>query len=163
MISHKVVPPAVPRTLDNTDREILRMLQEDAYLNTRAIAARVHRSVSPVHERIKRLQEEGYIKRVTAILDRDKIGRPLLAIVQVRLSAQTREAIEFFIRSIQHNPAVILCLQVSGAFDFLLHVAASDMTTYQPTLDDLSDIRGVVTIESHFVLRETKGDVAYPL
>lgn len=163
MISVRITPTATSKSLDDTDREILRMLQEDAHMNVRAIAARVHRSVSPVHERIRRLEEQGFIKRYTAILDRDKIGRPLLAVAQVRLSEQTTESTSTFIEAMKNFPAVILCLQLAGACDFLLHVAAGDTGAYQRFVDALCSVPFVAKVESHFVLREAKGDVAYPL
>lgn len=163
MISVRVTPGVMSKVLDDTDREILRMLQEDARQNVREIAAKVHRSVSPTHERIRRLEVDGYIKRYTAILDRDKIGRPLLAIAQVRLSEQTTESTSTFIEAMRGFPAVILCLQLAGSFDFLLHVAASDTGVYQRFVDALCSVPFVAKVESHFVLREAKGDVAYPL
>lgn len=149
--------------LDETDREILRVLQEDAHMNTRAIAARVHRSISPVHERIRRLEEDGFIKRYTAILNREKIGRPLLAVVQVRLSEQNAASTAAFVKAMDGFPSVILCIQLAGAFDFLLHVAAGDTGAYQRFIDALCSVPFVAKIESHFVLRETKGDIVYPL
>lgn len=139
------------------------MLQEDAHQNVRTIAARVHRSISPVHERIRRLEEQGFIKRYTAIIDRDKIGRPLLAVTQVRLSENTTESTSTFIKAMKSLPPVILCLQLTGAFDFLLHVAAGDTRAYQGFMDALCSVRFVAKVETHFVLREAKGDVAYPL
>lgn len=163
MISVKIPLAAAQKSLDDTDLSILRMLQEDAHMNVRDIAARVHRSISPVHERIRRLEDQGYIKRYTAILDREKIGRPLLAVTQVRLSEQTTVSTSTFIRAIKGFPAVILCLQLTGAYDFLLQVAIADTAAYQRFLEALCAVRFVATVESHFVLQEAKGDVAYPL
>ena len=64
-------------SLDPTDVEILRLLQQDATLNNKEIAFEIRKSIATVHERIRKLKEQGYIKRIVAILDREKIDRSL--------------------------------------------------------------------------------------
>ena len=79
--------------LDPTDLEILRILQKDATLTNKEIAFKLHKSIATVHDRIKKLKEKGYIKRVVAILDRQKINKSLIAFSQVLLKEHTADSL----------------------------------------------------------------------
>ena len=72
-------------TLDATDRTILQILQEDAFLTTKEIAAQVNMSTTPVFERVKRLERDGFIARYAALLDRRKVGLSMLVFCEVSL------------------------------------------------------------------------------
>src|SRR5258708_696529 len=103
------------KPLDQTDIKILNILQQDARLEIKQIADRVCKSSSPVHERIRKLQHQGYIKRYIAVLDREKIGRYLLAVAQVTLSNHTPESLSRFESRVNALTEVQLCLHLSGA------------------------------------------------
>ena len=64
---------------DETDLNILALLQQDARLSHKEIAHRLHKTITPIHMRIKRLQQDGYIRKYTALLDAKKLGRKLIA------------------------------------------------------------------------------------
>jgi Lrp/AsnC family leucine-responsive transcriptional regulator len=150
--------------LDPTDIEILNILQQDARLDIKQIASRVHKSASPVHERIRKLQEQGVIKRYVAVLDREKIGMPLLAIAQVTLANQTKATYLHFEEQVNKFPEVQLCLQLSGNCDFILHVAVPDTRAYQDFLmNRLCSQPSVINVQSCFVLKEVKANGSYPL
>jgi len=85
--------------LDVFDLNILRILQKDASLTNKEIASQLNKSVATVHERVRRLKEQGYIKRVVAILDRKKINKSLIAFSQVLLHDHTAETLATFERS----------------------------------------------------------------
>jgi Lrp/AsnC family leucine-responsive transcriptional regulator len=151
-------------TLDPTDIKILNILQQDARLDIKQIADQVHKSTSPVHERIRKLQNLGYIKRYVAILDREKIGKPLLAIAQVSLSAHTKLALMTFEEQINQQSEVQLCLHLSGACDFVLHIAVSDTQCYYDFLvNQLCNLPHVINVQTCFVLKECKTHSPYVL
>ena len=78
--------------LDSIDIDILRALQIDARLSTRQLATKVHRSPTPVFERLKRLEAQGYISRYVAVLDADKLGRGFVLFCQVKLRHINRDS-----------------------------------------------------------------------
>src|SRR5258708_2938675 len=100
--------------LDATDIKILKLLQQDARLEIKQIADKVHKSTSPVHERIRKLHDKGIIKGYIAILDREKIGKPVLVISQVSLTEHTKDALEAFETEVNKMPEVMQCLHLSG-------------------------------------------------
>ena len=82
--------------LDETDLGILRALQDNGRLTVKELAAKVHRSTTPVFERLKRLETNGYIRRYVAIIDADKVGQGFVVFCRVKLSHINREiATEF--------------------------------------------------------------------
>ncbi|MET4140745.1 Lrp/AsnC family transcriptional regulator [Pedobacter sp. UYP1] len=150
--------------LDPTDLEILRILQQDATLTNKEIAFKLHKSIATVHDRIKKLKEKGYIKRVVAILDRQKINKSLIAFSQVLLKEHTAESLGEFEQEVAKFSEVMECFQMTGAFDFILRIATSDMDTYHLFLrNKLAKLSNISTVQSFFVLSETKSETAYPL
>jgi DNA-binding Lrp family transcriptional regulator len=79
--------------LDITDIEILRLLQYDASLTNKELSYKLHKSIATVHERVRRLKEQGYIKRIVAILDRKKVNRNLIAFSHVLLKSHTAKTL----------------------------------------------------------------------
>ena len=154
----------IGKELDTTDIAILRLLQHNAELSHREIAGKVHKAVATIHERIKKLKELGYIKRTVAILDRKKINRNLIAFSQVLLNDHTHETLGTFEREVAKFPEVMECFQMTGNFDFILRIATSDMDAYHDFYrNKLSLLPNITTVQSFFVLSETKSDTAYPL
>ncbi|WP_158795635.1 Lrp/AsnC family transcriptional regulator [Pedobacter sp. L105] len=150
--------------LDPTDLEILRLLQQDATQTNKELAFKLNKSIATVHERIKRLKEQGYIKRVVAILDRKKIDKSLIAFSQVLLKEHTAATLFEFEKEVGKFSEVMECFQMTGAFDFILRIATSDMDTYHLFLrNKLATLANISTVQSFFVLSETKSETAYPL
>lgn len=144
-------------TLDEIDVQILKTLQKNAKLTTKELADAVHLSPTPVFERQKRLERQGYIKKYIAILDAEKLGKGLLIYCKVKLKQINREIAESFTRQILRIPEVTECYNTSGTYDYLLKIRASDMKQYQEFLQTkLGDIDSVSAIESTFVMSEIK-------
>ena len=143
--------------LDETDLQILRTLQKNAKLTTKELAEAVHLTPTPVFERQKRLERQGYIKKYVAILDPEKLGMGLQVFCKVKLKQINREIAESFARRIMRIAEVTECYNTSGAYDFLLKVRARDMKQYQEfILTKLGEIESVGSIESTFVMSEVK-------
>lgn len=144
-------------TLDEIDLKILKTLQKNAKLTTKELAEAVNLTPTPVFERQKRLERQGYILRYTAILDPEKMGQGLLVFCKVKLQQINHEIAEAFIRRIQRIPEVTECYNISGTHDYLLKVRARDMKQYQEfILNKLGNIDHVGAIESTFVMSEVK-------
>ena len=144
-------------TLDQTDLQILKTLQRNAKLTTKELADAVHLTPTPVFERQKRLERQGYIKRYVAVLDPEKLGQGLLVFCKVKLKPINHEIADSFTRRIQRIPEVTECYNTSGSYDYLLKVRARDMKQYQEfVLTKLGDIDSVGSIESTFVMSEVK-------
>ena len=143
--------------LDEIDLQILKTLQKNAKLTTKELAEAVHLTPTPVFERQKRLERQGYIRRYVAILDPEKLGLGLQVFCKVKLKQINREIAEAFTRRIQRIPEVTECYNTSGAYDYLLKVRARDMKQYQEfVLTKLGNIESVGSIESTFVMSEVK-------
>ena len=144
-------------TLDETDLQILRALQRNAKLTTKELASTVHLTPTPVFERQKRLEKQGFIKRYAAVLDPEKLGQGLLVFCKVKLKQINHEIADAFVRRIQRIPEVTECYNISGAYDYLLKVRVGDMKQYQDfVLTKLGEIDTVGSIESTFVMSEVK-------
>ena len=144
-------------TLDEIDLQILRTLQKNAKLTTKELADAVHLTPTPVFERQKRLERQGYIKRYVAVLEPEKLGQGLLVFCKVKLKQINHEIADAFTRRIMRIPEVTECYNTSGAYDYLLKVRASDMKQYQEfVLNKLGDIDSLGSIESTFVMSEVK-------
>lgn len=144
-------------TPDETDLQLLRTLQKNAKLTTKELADAVHLTPTPVFERQKRLERQGYIKRYVAVLDPEKLGQGLLVFCKVKLKQINHEIADSFVRRIQRIPEVTECYNTSGNYDYLLKVRTASMKQYQEfVLTKLGDIDSVGSIESTFVMSELK-------
>ncbi len=150
--------------LDPTDIEILKILQKDASMTHKQISDLLYKSVATIHERIRKLKTTGYIKRTVAILDRKKIDRNLIAFSQVLLNDHTAETLKGFENDVIRFPEVMECFQMTGSFDFVLRIATKDIDAYHDFYrNKLATLPNITTVQSFFVLSETKSDTAYPL
>lgn len=150
--------------LDEIDREILKILQVDATLTNKEIADKVHKSTAAIHERIRRLKNSGFIKKIVAIVDRKMIDRGLVTFSQVLLNNHTAQTLEKFEQQVIKFPEVLECLQMTGTFDFILRVATKDMDEYHHFYrNKLGRLPNITTVQSFFILSEAKSETAYPL
>lgn len=143
--------------LDQIDLKILRTLQKNAKLTTKELAEAVNLTPTPVFERQKRLEKQGYIKKYVAVLDPNKLNLSLMVICSVKLKQINKEIAEQFTYEINRLPEVIECYNTSGNYDYMLKVRSSDMKHYQEfILNKLGAIENVGAIESTFVMSEVK-------
>jgi Lrp/AsnC family transcriptional regulator, leucine-responsive regulatory protein len=143
--------------LDEIDKKILRLLQKDGSLTFKEVAERINLSLSPTHERIKKLYKEGWIERQVNILSKKRLGLNLSVYSQVTLIKQTRELSDEFNAAVRKLPEVVECSFVSGSFDYLLKIVVADMEAYHTFHQQkLSTIEGVSLINSIFVMSEVK-------
>ena len=143
--------------LDRTDLLILDALQHNARMTNKELAAHVHLSPTPVFERWKRLEREGYIQKYIAVLDAGKLNRGFVVFCCVKLSRLNTEVAADFTERIKRIPEVTECYNISGHFDYMLKIHSFDMRQYQQFLINvLGRIESVASIESTFVMEEVK-------
>ncbi|WP_370901228.1 Lrp/AsnC family transcriptional regulator [Chryseobacterium gossypii] len=149
---------------DQIDIKLLKLLQEDATLNNKELSLKLHLSIAAIHERVKKLKTNGYIKKTVVLLDRNKIGLGLISFSQVFLKAHTFEVLQEFEKEVVKLPEVMECYQIAGSYDFMLRIITKDMDTYNTFLrHTLSLLPHVNTVHTYFALSEVKSTTAYPL
>ena len=149
-------------TLDTTDLAILRMLQSDAFLTHKEIAAALKLTTTPVYERIRRLERNEVIKSYVALVDRSKVGKPLLVICAVSLKEHALERLKQFEESVCALTEVTEVLHIAGGFDYLLKVVVK--AEYQHFIvHKLAGLDNVGHAQSSFVLTELKYETAVPI
>lgn len=140
-------------SIDEKDLAILRELQRNGRATVREIAGAIHLSPTPVHERIKRLEQEGVIRQYAALLDHAKVNKGLMVICYVSLKQHDRVAGGKFIQSMQEMQEVIECYNISGEFDFMLKVVAESMESYYDFhVNKLSQVENIGHVQSVFVM-----------
>ena len=150
--------------LDRTDILILRELQKDANLTTKELAAKVNLSPSPVFERQKRLEREGYIRKYVAVVDPIKAGNGLMVLCNVRLKHHSKEYSQQFTSVIAVIDQVVECFNTSGEYDYQLKIYARDMLHYQEfILGTLGDLDCIGSLHSIFVIGEVKNSQEVPI
>lgn len=144
-------------TLDEKDKDILRVLQNDARLTNKELAAKVHLSTTPTYERVKRLERTGYIKQYATILDEQKLNKGFTVFCSVKLRQLNHDMAIAFSDMVRGIPEVTECYNISGSFDYMLRVQSPDMRTYQQfLLNVLGRHDNIASIESIFVMEEIK-------
>ena len=145
--------------LDKVDLQILRTLQENARLTTKELAAQVSLSSTPVFERLKRLEREGYIKKYIAVLDADKLNQGFVVFCNVKLRRMNKDIAMEFTRIVQQIPEVTECYNISGSYDYLLKIHAPNMKYYQEFIINVfGTVDSLGSLESMFVMDEVKHD-----
>ena len=140
-------------SLDAKDISILALLQQNARMTVKEIAATIHLSTTPVHERIKRLEASGVIKQYATLVDHTKVKKGLIAICYVSLKEHNKTAGTKFIKAINAMKEVIECYNISGEFDFMLKVVTEDMNAYHDFhVNKLSSVENMGHVQSVFVI-----------
>lgn len=150
--------------LDRIDLNILSQLQRDGRLSNVALSKRINLSPTPCLERVKRLEQKGYIKGYYADLDASKLDAGLLVFVQVSLDKTTLDVFQTFAAALRHLDSVLECHMVAGGFDYLLKLRFSDMHAYRQFLgNELAALPGIMQTHTYFVMEEVKNSAAIPL
>jgi DNA-binding Lrp family transcriptional regulator len=150
--------PAGPGELDEVDRSLVRELARDARLANNALAERVGIAPSTCLTRIRRLRDLGAIRGFHADVDPAWIGRPIQAMIAVRIRSDARDAIGAFAESLAGIPAVRDVYFVSGSYDFLLHVATADVGDLRTIITErLSGTHLVAGTETHLIFEHRRG------
>lgn len=143
--------------IDEKDLQLLKLLQENAKLTVKELAHEVSLSLTPVYERIKRLEQEGYIRKYAAILDAEKLNRGFMVLCQIKLKIHDKSVGYDFVKEILKIDEVVECFNISGDYDFFLKVQAKDMKHYQDfVFNKLGSVDAIGSAHSTFVMAEVK-------
>ncbi len=143
--------------LDQTDEEILRILQKDGRVTNADLGRQVKLSPPSILQRVRKLEDSGLIDRYVALLSPEALGYHITVFAQVSLALHQEQPIEQFRQAVLEIPQVLECYHVSGEFDFLLKIMVEDMNAYEVLVrEKLSTIRGLGKIQSCFVLGTSK-------
>jgi len=150
-----VTKRSISRELDGTDRQILTLVQKDSSLAQAEIGKRVGLSTAAVHERVKKLEAAGVIRRWTAVVDPAAVGAQVCAFVEVFFEHPRFE--KGFIERAKRLDAVLECHHITGEFSLLLKVRVADMPALQELLlEQLSSQEGVRQTRTVMVLSTVK-------
>ncbi len=149
--------------IDEYDRAILAQLQTNANASMDELADKVHLSRNAVWRRIKILTEQGVIKRNVALIDPEKIGCGLTALVFVRTSQHEKDWLAKFRRAVSMIAHIVEAYRMSGDLDYMLKVRVSDMKAYDRFYQRLIDIVPLSDVSASFVMEELKDSPAVPL
>ncbi|QNA89296.1 Lrp/AsnC family transcriptional regulator [Massilia sp. Dwa41.01b] len=150
--------------LDQASMRILRELQRNARLSINELSEKVGMSASPCWRRQKELEENGYIKRYAAILERRKLELGLVCMLHVSLTRHEAGVVETFEAQMKACREVMECYEVTGTSDYIVKLMVADMDAYHDLLHNvLLKLPGVSQLNTSVALREVKYETALPL
>ncbi len=149
--------------LSNQEIELLRLLQKNSRFDISDLTERLNMSRTSVYDRIKKLENDGYIKEYVAIVDQRKVGLKFTVIVNVSLNSQRIEYVDEFLEKIADLDEVMDAYVTGGIFDVVLKVVAKDPDAFNDFVTQkLSAIPHISKIQSSFVMRHIKQTTALP-
>jgi DNA-binding Lrp family transcriptional regulator len=150
--------------LDDQDRSILDVLQQDGRISNVALASRVHLSESACLRRVRALEKGGLIERYTALIDQRRAGLPDNVFVSITLQRQDQADLQAFEEAVRRVPEVMECYLMTGEFDYLLRVVVSDAADFERIHSgSLTRLPGVARVQSSFALRTVRKASVLPL
>ena len=150
--------------INKIDKKILETLQEDGRMKNSDLAKIINISPPPTAERVKKLENNGYIKKYVALVDPTKVGITCFTYVEVTLVRHGKDGVKRFMDSIVKLDEVMECHHITGGADFLLKIATKDIPTYEQfiiqTLTALPDVQHLKTL---VVLSTLKQETKIPI
>jgi Lrp/AsnC family transcriptional regulator len=150
--------------MDSFDRHILALLQQDATLALKDLAEAVNLSTTPCWKRVKRLEEEGYIRARVALLDGERLGLGLSVFVQIKTQRHDSRWLARFAETVTAFEEVVEFYRMSGDWDYMLRVVVADINAYDRFYKKLiTSTEGLSDITSSFAMEQIKYSTALPL
>ena len=150
--------------MDTLDRKILRALQKDARVKNADLARELGVAPSTMLERVRRLEERGYFSGFKAIINPEKLGFGVQALISVSLGQHSTQTIRPFEQAVQSIPNIMTCYHVTGRFDYMLLVVAKNLKELGVLVkEQIASLPGVGKTETFLVFSEIKNDNGYPL
>ena len=152
------------KPIDKIDYKLLNLLQQNSRFTIKELSEKLFLSTTPIHERIKKLEKNGYIKQYITLLEPKKIDKNLIVYVSVGLHQHTKQAVEEFKKEINQLDEVMEAYYISGNSDFLLKVYCKDMDDYHHFVTEkFSVIKNISQFFSSFVMSESKMSYQFKL
>lgn len=150
-------------SLDKFDLAILRELQRDATLSAESLAERIHLSRNAAWRRMRRLEDEGFIKARVAIVDAEKLELGLSVILLVRTGSHEPEWLEKFRKAVAAMPEIISVWRMSGDLDYILRARVKDVKGYDVLYQRLISRVPLADVSASFVMEEIRETTQLPL
>lgn len=146
---------------DQIDLKILRILQKDSSRTHKSIAEELGMTNTPIFERTRRLEREGYIDKYMAVVNRRKLGYKQTVFIGITLKGHTRDYLDRFVKIIAEFEEVLECHRVSGSYDYLLKIVVKDVEAYEHfILTKLTMVSDLGNVHSMIVLSTSKDNKA---
>jgi len=146
------------------DQRLLLELQKDSRQSNQQLADRVGMSSSACWRRVDSLEKAGVISRYTVLVDRERAGFPMSAILHVSLDRHDEKLVTQFVLRVKQRSEVLECFATTGDADYHLRVVVSDIAAYNRFLDEfMFKLPGIRHVRTNVVLKEIKYEVALPL
>jgi len=150
--------------LDRIDRKLLNLLQNDCTLSLQSLADSVNLTSTPCWKRLKRLEDDGYIKEKVAILDNERLGLSLTTFVLIKTQHHSAEWYREFVEYVEQMPEVMSFYRMAGEYDYLLRVQVADMKSYDEFYKRLvNQVKGLTDVTSSFAMETIKFTTKLPL
>ncbi|VFP80123.1 Lrp/AsnC family transcriptional regulator [Candidatus Erwinia haradaeae] len=154
----------LPVTLDKKDRLLLSFLQQDCSVSLQALSETVCLTTTPCWKRLKRLEDEGYIRARVALLDSQKLGLDLTAFVLIKTHQHSLDWFNKFASVVQEMPEVMGFYRMTGEYDYFLRVQVADMKSYDGFYKKLlNNVPPLLDVTSSFAMEEIKYTTALPV
>ncbi|MFZ9027681.1 MAG: Lrp/AsnC family transcriptional regulator [Crocinitomicaceae bacterium] len=143
--------------MDTTDKKILEILQTDAMKTAKEMASELSLTTTPIYERIKKLENAGFIKQYVALLDADLLGKNIVVFMNITIRDHHSDKRNEFVEQLKSLESVVELYHTSGTYDFLAKVRFSNIKEYKEfLLNDVTSISNISDIDSQIVLEEVK-------
>lgn len=150
--------------LDKTDLQILKILQQNGRITNLQLSNEIGLSPAPTLERVRKLENSGYILSYHALVDEEKLGLGIKTFIQVSLDFHKNNTIQKFLDEIQEIKEITECHHVTGQCDFLLKVYVKDIKSYeQLIMQKISRITVVKTFQTMIIMSTNKKEPTVPL
>lgn len=150
--------------MDDTDRKILRLLQQDTTLSIVDLAEKVGLSHTPCWRRVKQMEEAGIIRGKALLLDQSLLGLTINVLANVKLKAHDEETLVAFEQAAADQPAIVDCFAMGGDSDYALRIVVGSIDEYERLLKKtLLHFPGVAAMSSHFALKCVKNTTKLPI
>lgn len=149
--------------MDQIDREILTVLQDDASLSVAEIGSRVGLSSTPCWKRIQRLEADGVIQKRVVLVDQDRIGLGISVFVSVETGDHSQEWLDHFAQVVGAMPEVMEFYRMAGDVDYMLRVVVTDIAGYDMFYKRLIAAVPLKNVTSRFAMEKIKSTTALPI
>ncbi|VFP87444.1 DNA-binding transcriptional activator DecR [Candidatus Erwinia haradaeae] len=154
----------LPITLDTKDRLLLSFLQQDCTVSLQVLAEHICLTTTPCWKRLKRLEDEGYIRARVALLDSKKLGLDVTAFVLIKTHQHSRNWFNQFVGVVKAMPEVMALYRMAGEYDYLLRVQVPNMKSYDAFYKKLLNrVPALLDVTSSFAMEEIKYTTALPV
>lgn len=145
--------------MDDTDKILLNLLQNNAKLTAKQLSMELHLSVTAVFERVKKLEKNGFIDKYVALLDKAKVKKDFLVLCHIKLDQHRKEYITQFEKEIVLFPEILECFHVSGDYDYIVKICVQDIKEYREFMvTKLTSLKHIASTQSSFSIKVVKNE-----